>query len=383
MLQRLRSRKLQIVFKITKHCNLRCSYCYEFPFLGQKGFVGLADVERLIRHLADYEFDVQSPHAGEDGFEFIWHGGEPLMVPMDHYESIGRLQRAILGPLAFRNVVQTNLTILTARHPDWFKQESFFKRDSIGFSFDVYGDQRTDITGAQTTQKVLDNLGRLLANDISVGGITVLSRSTVGHVANIFRFYDDLGLGFRLLPFHLEVVPGQAAVNGVAQRDIVAAMCLLFDLWRQSEQPVVVAPLNEYIEDAIAVINGQNGSFYDKASDESIFIIDTNGDVYGGEPYLPEHCYGNLFRQPFDEVLASPARAELVAQSRRRMETYCTDCPFFGSCSGYPVAEANPMEREWLRHDGCYVAPILAHIVQQLSRAGLGRMPGFETASNL
>jgi uncharacterized protein len=377
----LRAQKLQLVVKVTKQCNLRCSYCYEFPYLSQKGVVALENIERMFDHFASYQFDAQTPLAGDEGFEFIWHGGEPFMVPIEHYEAIGALEKSTFEPLGYNNVIQTNLTILTDKHLDWLERERFVKRGGLGFSFDVYGDQRRDIRGLQTTQKVLQNLKRLIDNEIPVGGIAVLSQSTLTQVEGIFRFFSDLDIAFRLLPYHLETQPKQTEVNGVSPEDIAAAMCKLFDLWRQSEEPITIAPLQDYLADAIGFLNGRNNAFYDKTVDESIFVIDTDGDVYGHETYLQKHRYGNIFMQSFEEILASSARRDLIAKAGERVETYCAGCEFYGACSGYPVAEANPMEERWIASRGCYVAKVLAHIVEQLDQAGLGRLPSTDVSN--
>lgn len=376
----LRSRKLQMVIKISKHCNLRCSYCYEYPYLSHKGYMSVEQIERLIGNIVDYQFDPEAPSAGEDGVEFIWHGGEPFLVPIEHYEAIATVQKKFFGSKKYENAIQTNLTILTDRHLEWLKQGSFFGSGRIGFSCDLYGDQRVDLKGAPTTPKVLEHLNRLLESDVATGAITVLSQSTLPYVKNIFGFYDDLGMDFRLLPYHLETDARQTTLNGITPNEIVAAMCEAFDLWRGSDNPVVIAPLSDYIEYAIAFINDIRNCYYDKSVNESIFVVDTNGDVYGTEIYSANLCYGNLFEQKFADMLASPARSHLVAESRSRVERYCSKCKFFGYCPGFAVGDANEMESQWLAAEGCYVEKIIAHIVEQLNAAGLGRLPATPVA---
>jgi len=336
--------------------------------------MSIENITRLLCHLN--QFAVDEPGSAEDGFSFIWHGGEPFMVPLEHYEEIGRLQRTILGPLNYQNFVQTNLTILTERHIEWIRSGRFFAHMGVGFSFDVYGDQRRDLRGRATSSKIMGNLQLLLDNKIRASGITVLSSSTRPHLRNIFHFFDNLGLDFRLLPYHLETNPMQTSTNGVAPNDIAAAMCELFDLWCQSEDPITISPLNDYTEDAISFINNRKNFYYNKAVNEHIFIIDTNGDLCGHETYMSEHRYGNLFEQPLGDILRSETRRRLVTKAARRMEQYCANCEFFGACSGFPVAEASPMEEQWLSRDGCYVAKILSHIVGRLTNAGLGLLPG-------
>jgi len=344
----------------------------------------LDKISRLLEHLSHFDF-AQDPQSGDEGFWFIWHGGEPFMVPIEQYTEIGKLQKSIIGPLRSRNFIQTNLTILTDRHIEWLKSGKFIDRYGLGFSFDVYGDQRIDIRSRPTADKVLDNLQRVLDNDIPISGIVVLSRSTISQLRNIFHFYHGIGMDFRLLPYHIESEPQQTAVHSLEPQETAAAMCTLFDLWCQAEESIIIAPLNEYTEDAIAFINNRKKFFYDKAVDESIFVVNTDGAVHGHETYLNDHRYGNLFEQPFEEILCSDNRRRLVAKAAQRVEEHCFKCEFYGACSGFPVAEANPMEQRWLARSGCYVAKVLTHIVERLSKAGLGLLPdaGPSTSSPL
>jgi uncharacterized protein len=383
----LQCKKIDLVVKITKFCNLRCSYCYEYPYLSNREVISIENMSRLLSNFtsslnlpnigcrANFPTDRSSIPSDIAELNFIWHGGEPFMVPIGHYDEIGKLQKLILDPLVYQNFVQTNLTILTDRHIEWIRSGIFFSNKSVGFSFDVYGDQRCDIRGRDASGKVLKNLQLLIDNKITSSGITVLSRSTAPNVRNIFQFYNDLGLDFRLLPYHLETNPEQTKINGVSVNEIAASMCELFDLWCLSEEPITVAPLNEYVEDAIAFVNNKKTFYYDKKIDESIFIVDTDGSVHGHEVYGTQHAYGNLFEQPFEEILCSESRRRTVARAALRMDNYCVKCKFFGACSGFPVAEANPMEEQWLLSSGCYVAKILDHIVDRLDKAGMGRAP--------
>jgi uncharacterized protein len=154
-------RSLQFVVKITKYCNLRCSYCYEYRELGNKTKMALGDLAAFFRHVASYaaEHDLTN-------VDFLWHGGEPFLVPIEYYSEIKTLQREAFRDLSDRvtNSAQTNLTILTDRHLAWLKEKRFI--DSLGISFDVSGDQRVDTGGKVKTEVVLRNLQKLIDHEI-------------------------------------------------------------------------------------------------------------------------------------------------------------------------------------------------------------------------
>ena len=363
------AKNIELVVKITKHCNLRCAYCYEFPFLGDKARMSLAQIEDLFRNLSS----TFRPAATSDGdaVSFIWHGGEPFMIEMEYYDQIGEIQdQVIVDKFRYHNSVQTNLTILPESYIESLADKRFFQ--ALGISFDVYGDDRRDILGRPSTQKVLRNLQRLIDNGVATGAICVLSRSTLPHIRSIFKFYERLGIALRILPFHIETVPGQSQAHGLRPREIAQGLCEAFDLWLSSERPIKLYPLDIYLRNALHFMNGVRPWFYDPQTDESIFVVDVGGDVTGYETYLGDAPYGNLFLQNFEEILDSPSRKRHADAGRRRIERFCSKCQYFGACSGFPAASANALEVEWFIADVCYVAIVIGHIVDRLKQCDLG-----------
>src|ERR1700733_9916909 len=98
----------QFVFKISKYCNLRCDYCYEYPYLGDKSRMSLEQVEAAFQNIKSGIAEL-----GINRADFVWHGGEPFLVPLDYYEHVDLLQKQNFGAdFKYGNSVQTNLTVL-------------------------------------------------------------------------------------------------------------------------------------------------------------------------------------------------------------------------------------------------------------------------------
>src|SRR5262249_24096471 len=105
-------RVAQFVMKISKYCNLRCTYCYEYRELGNKERMSLHTIGQIFEHIIAYADANRYESAS-----FVWHGGEPFLIPLDYYDAIGQLQREMFADkVPTWNVVQTNLTVLTDRH---------------------------------------------------------------------------------------------------------------------------------------------------------------------------------------------------------------------------------------------------------------------------
>ena len=149
----------QFVFKVSKYCNLRCDYCYEFPHLGDKARMSLDRIQAAFQNIKSSINELAIERA-----DFIWHGGEPFLIPLEFYEHVNLIQKDVFGAeFKYNNSVQTNLTVLTDRHIE-FLERGFF--GDIGVSFDVYGDQRVDTTGRSRTDTVRANMRKLINHQI-------------------------------------------------------------------------------------------------------------------------------------------------------------------------------------------------------------------------
>jgi uncharacterized protein len=355
----------QFVFKISKYCNLRCGYCYEFPHLGDKSRMSLDQIRAAFRNIKDSIDKLEMERA-----DFIWHGGEPLLIPLHYYEQIDLLQKEVFGTgFKIKNAVQTNLTVLTERHIALL-ENGFF--DNIGVSFDVHGEQRIDVKGQSSTGTVRGHMQKLMDRQINFSAIAVLARDALPHIRQTYRFFDERGIGHRVLAYYRSVGSEQAERHGLGFDELVAAYGILFDEWLASERATPVDPIKEYVRYAVQYMTGFKNDRYDRAKSERVFIVDVNGDAFNPiESYQREFCYGNFFSMPFWQIAESEARARSVALSEQRTRRFCYGCEYFGSCPGTFVANATDIERNILEANGCPVSAVLDHILDVFKRADL------------
>ncbi|WP_424888890.1 radical SAM protein [Streptomyces sp. XH2] len=360
---------LQLVVKVSKFCNLRCRYCYEFPSLGDRTAMSVPQVRALIRHVGEWLADQPGREA-----DFVWHGGEPLLMPPDFYHEVRQAQKEFLEPagIPYGNSVQTNLYRLT--DDDIALMRDVF--DEVGVSVDLVGGHRVTAAGRPAQPRILTNMQRLRDAGVPFGCITVLSRATAPHVAAIHRFFEDTDLGFRLLPVYRTGFPGQQAAHELTPAEIVTALKTVTDRWLSSDSFIRVEPIDGYAANVLHALTGENRSLYDKERGETIFIVDTDGSVYSnGDAYDPALRHGNIFTDSVDRMRRSPGFGEALRQSRRRVQETCTGCRFHGSCSGFFAAESTPEQRWRDPATGravCGVAqPVQRYIEKRLTEFGL------------
>ncbi|MEZ5537685.1 MAG: radical SAM protein [Thiolinea sp.] len=362
---RERSKLIQFVVKVSKYCNLRCAYCYEYNELSHKGVIAGSDMEKLFSHISRYSEDNQCRKV-----DFIWHGGEPFMVPLDYYRELSAMQKALFSHrLIVTNGAQTNMTVMTDRHIEFLKNKEFFT--AIGMSFDVYGDQRVDTKGELKTGTVLENMQMLQEAGIPFGAICVLARNTYPHLQDIYHFYDSIGVSCRFLPIYRGISEQQIDMHALPPEEIEHAFRILFHEWQQSEYATPVEPLNRYIDYGLSYLYDApvQHPLYDKYYDEQTFMVNKDGRVWGtSETYDLDYLYGNLFEQEMEEILHSPGRMRAVSESRSRVEKHCSQCQYRGHCDGKYVGEATPPQVEQMEQHGCLVKKTLDYIVPKLEQ---------------
>jgi uncharacterized protein len=354
----------QIVVKATKYCNLRCSYCYEYEELHDKRRMSSENIGNMYKHIMGWAIDRNVTR-----LQFIWHGGEPLLMPLDFYQEAKALQDdAFQDKIAVANTLQSNLTILTEKHIAFLKQGDFIK--DIGVSFDVYGQERIDVGGASRTPAVLRNMQRLVDNEISFGAICVLARGTRPHVRQIYRFFDQLGVSVRFLPFFETGAAWQEDRHALSNSEIAAALIEVFEEWLTSSVAVPTAPVEHYLEVAINFIAGKRALRFSRRVHENVFVVNTDGNVWGEpELYESEFVYGNIFNDDLQRLLRSPGREKAVAASESRQATFCAGCPYFKNCSGYFMASNLAYEVDSSTAYQCVARLVVDYIVDWLNRS--------------
>ena len=361
---------MHFVMKISKLCNLRCRYCYEYDELDRPERMPLERLRPFFASVADWW---RSGPAGPPPV-FVLHGGEPLLLPVAYVRAFAEALHDALDPagVPFAISVQTNLTRVD---PDMLALLEEF-RISLGVSLDVFGGERVTAGGRDAQPRVLDNLQSLFdsgaADRLGVGAISVIHRGNVAHAERTFAFYRELGLSYRMLPvFALADPPARMRHLTLGHDEVLDAFMRVADAYLASDAPIRVYPLVHFMQAAVDGLAGAGTGGYDPRVAEWALIVDTNGDAYShAEAYTPDGLMGNVFAQPLAEIMDGPGRRRAIAVRMERA-TLCDACPHGRSCSRLPIVESLPSER---RRDAdgrleCAIArPMIDHLTERIRR---------------
>jgi uncharacterized protein len=334
------TRNVTFVVKTSKLCNLRCRYCYELEELGLRHRMSREQLRRMYKHIADYYAEADARDGERTGVILCWHGGEPLLIEPDFYwQTFADQQEFFGGRVNVLNQVQTNLVTLDDERIRLLR-DGF---DGVGVSIDLFGDLRVNIAGRDLQGTVLANMDRLRAEGVALGAITVLHRGNLHQLDRIWRFYEQAGISFRVLPLFDGASAQQNTRFELTAQEINDALRRLADLWLASERPVPVAPVTEHIKSLIRYLepDPEVRTYYDKSTWCAVLLVNTNGDCFTvGDPYgEPDWVLGNLFTTPLGEIFAGEPFARSVRETERRIAANCLQCPFFGGCDGRRVGD--------------------------------------------
>ena len=106
----------------------------------------------------------------------------------------------------------------------------------------------------------------------------------------------------------------------------------------------MLSRLYSYTEDLLAAYTSKEEHHYDKSNWEYIYIVNTDGNVYSySDLYNSNFSHGNIFTQPFEELVRSVGHQRAIKAAESRMASICPRCRHYGrACDGYPVAEESP-----------------------------------------
>jgi uncharacterized protein len=202
-----------VVVQPTPFCNINCTYCY-LPQRADTTVIRQETVAKLFEELFASGF--AAPHV-----TVIWHAGEPLVVPVQFYETAFAAIEAMRPPsVAIRHAFQTNGMLLNEAWCD------FFKRWNVGVGVSIDGPQeyhdahRVTRDGRGTFARTLQGIRLLREHDVPFHVITVLTAKSIGEPERLVEFYRAEGIGD--VCFNVEESEGSHASGLFAENDVVA-----------------------------------------------------------------------------------------------------------------------------------------------------------------
>lgn len=361
-------RSINWIIKLSKLCNLRCGYCYEWNELGDSRRMGPGLIEHVVQAAADlHRSRLKSTPTVRT--TLIMHGGEPLVLPLDYLRSFLDVARAHFEGLSHEIALQSNLFRITREQIDLFKEYKV----SVGVSYDVVPGVRLTIDGRESERRVEENIRIVRAAGISLAAIVVIGKHTAPMLRTVYDHFAEMGMGVRVLPLADGPSDRPMDIFSISLEETVASMCDLFDYWFDTGLRVPMDPFRTYVKDAIRFLLGIPAQKYNRAAaGDYAFFVNVDGRLYAErDAYEVPRALGDLNTQRIADVLRSDSYRASLAREAQLIAGKCPSCPLDATCAGWPIVSTKSRGQF---DNPCAIAPaVIQHIAARLESWGFGR----------
>lgn len=312
-----------LILEPTGRCHLACRYCYsETAASGvMSGRTLRHAIEKAVRHAERYAFRE---------IHILWHGGEPLLAGLPLFRLATEICRGLSTTLGFHHFIQTNGLALNTDFCRFFRNHDFQIGLSVDGPQDLHDAMRVDADGQGTHRMVLDKLSLLERHGLSVGFNAVVSRASLEQEERIYRFFQDLGYGFRVNPVIPGRIAGRAAPHLLQPGEYGSFLCTLFQRWIGTEsRRVRISPLDRYLE---TFLNGVPRECQQRSTCAGLQIgVKPSGEVVLCSRFKSP-VLGNIDEMEIEEILITAPCEDI----RRRGDELlsCRKCRYRRMCHG-------------------------------------------------
>lgn len=261
---------------------------------------------------------------------FIWHGGEPLLLPVSYYEHVLELQQKHARGHHIDNCLQTNGTLLNDEWCDFFRRNHFL----IGISID--GPEPLHNHYRQQFDRVMQGIRLLKKHGVMWNAMATVNRWNADHPLQFYRFFKEIGCEYlQFTPVVERVSPDSTDVSSVSvlpsqwgdflvalydewvREDVGRVFVQLFDatLANWVGQPPGICSLSAYCGQAAAL--QPDGSLY--SCDHFVF---------------PEYRLGNISEHTITELMYGSRQSLFGRAKHDEIALKCKSCPFLFACHG-------------------------------------------------
>ena len=324
------------VVKVSKFCNLRCHYCYEHRELSVRDVMSGETLERLFAGV-DAFGDELCARGIAPKFSFVWHGGEPLLLPPEYYRRITEMQQHHIRRFAYRNSVQTNLFGINTDALKFAIAAGW----ELGVSIDFADAIRTNAGGRDSHGTVIAAAETLRKSGVRFGAISVLGMHNRNALGDAYDWVAEFAEGWRILPMFSGGPEDSLSRLRLPEEEVVRVFCELFERRAGAKTHIPIAPLDDYVKWAALKIADHRvtGDILRDVLD-NIFVINVNGDVFTRPfAYDREFCLGNIKTASLPEMIGGETYRSCRQTILGRKLHNCAGCEYRGFCDTSPMHE--------------------------------------------
>lgn len=313
--------QINTLIKPTHACNMRCKYCFHEKYGYCHEILEMDNLKKYIELLSKrYE-----------RINLVWHGGEPLMVPLSYYEEIYDFIKKFDNKFIFS--LQTNGTLINQKVLDLFKEND----TNIGISFDGLKNEET----RGKTKIILNNINLMHDNNIYPGAIMVVNQNNVNNLIEEYEYFKMLNLGLKINPMFNDGAAKDNNFFNLNPDEYINNFINLFKYWMHDKNcNISVSTCEELVS---MVVNNHSGVCTYNSCLGKWLCLDSNGCLYPCDRLCVEkYNLGSVEKiSNIDDAFRNERFLKLLIDSYERRNKCIQNCEYFENCYGGCNANAN------------------------------------------
>ena len=327
-------------------CNLACKYCYylEKSLLFEKHSPQVMDDALLEKFIHDY-IGAQTTQE----VLFTWHGGEPLMRPLQFYKKAVALQRKYAAGRRIDNCLQTNGTLLTEEWCRFFKEQGWLVGVSVDGTQEMHDAYRKAKGGGPSHHKVMQGIRLLQKHGVEWNALAVVNDFNAEHPKEFYRFFKEIGCRFiQFTPIVERLLPHADGRQLAAVEEEGTGGMMPFSVSPEQWGKFLIGIFDEWVKEDV-------GEYFVQLFDATLAnwmgvqpgictlartcghagAIEWNGDVFACDHFVfPQYRLGNLREKSLVEMMYSPQQREFGRAKQTALPRQCRECSWLFACNG-------------------------------------------------
>lgn len=327
-------------------CNLACKYCYylEKSLLFEKHSPQVMDDALLEKFIHDY-IGAQTTQE----VLFTWHGGEPLMRPLQFYKKAVALQRKYAAGRRIDNCLQTNGTLLTDEWCRFFKEQGWLVGVSVDGTQEMHDAYRRAKGGGPSHHKVMQGIRLLQKHGVEWNALAVVNDFNADQPKEFYRFFKEIGCRFiQFTPIVERLLPHADGRQLAAVEEEGTGGMMPFSVSPEQWGNFLIGIFDEWVKEDV-------GEYFVQLFDATLAnwmgvqpgictlartcghagAIEWNGDVFACDHFVfPQYRLGNLREKSLVEMMYSPKQREFGRAKQTALPRQCRECRWLFACNG-------------------------------------------------
>lgn len=329
------SSHLSVIFQLTDKCVLACRYCFaRGAHLGDNPRVPEDLLEKVIS---------QAFETNHGSVTFEWTGGEALLLGIDFFKSVKRLQDKYAVKY-YENSVQTSGYLLDKELIDYLVDNHFIISITIDGTKDVHNANRPAQNSSESFDQVMETRAYIEKKQGYCGFISTVTKNNLGHEKEILEFFSQLGIdSFHSNPyvyFDKNIVKDKKIAIG--NKEYASYFISQFNAWYERGKVEPIPLTIDYFMHGLSskMPSAHTLCVFGGRCLTNFIAITPNGDCFNCPKFTghPNMRLGNLYDMSMKDILDLNKNEQMNKLVHQRLEAInkCEDshCRFAYLCNG-------------------------------------------------